>query len=144
MAQIPSRTPRQTPFRAVASVPLKSTHLSHFGALDLYAHDPGTLQQLNLHEVSTNIANPMATILFDDPETTLQDGTRLPVWMTNHSVAQRMNVWVAVGILIEHGDLTNTAALTALRTYAYVHSTSLDDIANHLTTQRLHPNALLA
>ena len=64
--------------------------------------------------------------------------------MNNHSVAQRMNVWVAIGILIEHAGLTNADALAALRAYAYGHNASLDDIADHLTTQRLHPDALLA
>ena len=133
----------KTPFRAVASIPLKSPHLPRFGALDLYSAKPGTLQRLSLNEVSTNIADPTAAILFDDPKTIVQNGTRIPAWMTSHPVAQRMNVWVAVGILIEHADLTNTEALAAIRAYANSHSTSLDDIADHIATQRLHPNAIL-
>ena len=59
----------------------------------------------------------------------MQDGTRLPVWMTNQPVAQRMNVWTAIGIMIEHAGLTNADALTALRAYAFGHNASLDDIA---------------
>ena len=134
----------RTPFRAVASVPLKSAQQRRFGALDLYATDSAVLQRLSLNEISINIADPMAGILFDDPETVIQDGTRLPVWMTNRPVAQRMNVWTAIGIMIEHAGLTNADALTALRAYAYGHNASLDDIADDLTTQRLHPDALLA
>ena len=55
-----------------------------------------------------------------------------------------MNVWIAVGILIEYADLTNADALAALRAYAYGHSASLDDIAHHIATQELHPDSLLA
>jgi hypothetical protein len=51
---------------------------------------------------------------------------------------------VAVGILIEHAGLTNADALAVLRGYAYGHSASLDDIADHLATQRMHPDELLA
>jgi hypothetical protein len=55
-----------------------------------------------LNEVSTNIAGPMAAILFDEPKTSVLYGTPLPVWMTNRTIDQRMNVWAALGILIEH------------------------------------------
>ena len=134
----------KTPFRAVASVPLKATRLPRFGALDLYSTNSDALQRLSLNDVSLNIADLMAAILFDEPKTVVLDGTRLPAWMNNHTVAQRMNVWVAIGILIEHAGLTNADALAALRAYAYRHHASLDDIADHLTTQQLHPDALLA
>ncbi len=71
----------QTPFRSVASIPLKSSQLRRFGALDLYSTDSDALQRLNLHEVSSNIADPMAAILFDAPNTISDDGTVLPTWM---------------------------------------------------------------
>ncbi len=134
----------QTPFRSVASIPLKSSQLRRFGALDLYSIDPGALHRLNLHEVSINVADPMAAVLFDAPSTISHEGTVQPTWMLSPSVAQRMNVWVAVGILIAHAGLTNADALAALRAYAYGHSASLDDIADHVATRRLHPDALLA
>jgi GAF domain len=134
----------QTPFRSVASIPLKSSQPQRFGALDLYSVDPDALQRLNLREVARNVADPMAAILFDTPHTISHEGTLLPRWMTSPPVTQRMNVWVAVGILIEHSGLTNADALAAIRGYAYGHSASLDDIADHLTTRRLQPDALLA
>ena len=133
----------QTPFRSVASIPLRSSQLRRFGALDLYATDADALQRLNLREVSINVADPMAAVLFDAPYTISYEGTVLPMWMLRPSVAQRMNVWVAVGILIAHAGLTKADALAALRGYAYGHSASLDDIADHLATQRLQPDALL-
>jgi len=134
----------QTPFRSVASIPLRSDPLRRFGALDLYSTDADALQRLNLGEVSRDIADPMAAILFDAPTMTLHEGALLPWWMLRPSVAQRMNVWVAVGILIAQAGLTNADALAALRAYAFGHSASLDDIAGHVATQRIHPDALLA
>ncbi len=134
----------ETPIRAVASIPLKSARLRRTGALDLYATSPQQLQRLSLQEVSANIADPMAAMLFDDRHNVSEYGTVLPKWMNNQSVSQRMNVWVAVGILIEHAGLTNADSLAALRAYAYGHNVSLDEIAHKLTTRRLHPDALLA
>ena len=86
----------------------------------------------------------MAGMLFDAPRTVSQYGAVLPIWMDTRSVTQRMNVWIAVGILIEHAGLTNSDALAALRAYAYGHDADLDDIADLITTERLHPDALLA
>jgi hypothetical protein len=43
---------------------------------------------------------------------------------------QRMNVWIAVGILIEHDGVSNGDALAASRAYPYGHGASLDDIAD--------------
>ena len=143
MAHVHRELLAQTTFRSVASIPLKSSQLRRFGALDLYSIDPDALQRLNLGEVSRDVADPMAAILFDAPTMTPFEGTLLPRWMTSAPVTQRMNVWVAVGILIEHAGLTNADALAALRAYAYGHSASLDDIADHLTTRRLQPDALL-
>jgi hypothetical protein len=85
----------------------------------------------------------MAAVLFDAPTTIAHEGAVLPRWMLRPAVARRMNVWVAVGILIAHAGLTNADALAALRVYAYGHSPSLDDIADDLTTHRLQPDALL-
>ena len=134
----------QTPIRAVASMPLKSSRLRRFGALDLYATDSEKLRQLSLNEVSTHIAGLIAAMLFDSPRTVSEYGTVWPTWMNSHSATRRMKVWVAVGILLEHAGLSNADALAALRAYAYGHGASLDDIADLLTTQRLHPDALLA
>ena len=132
----------ETPFRSVASIPLKSAPLRPFGALDLYSTDPDALLRLNLNEICTHIADPMAGMLFDVPRTVSRYGTMLPMWMNNHSVTQRMNVWVAVGMLMEHAGLTTEDALAAMRAYAYGHNASLDDIAENITTKRLHINAV--
>lgn len=134
----------ETPFRCVASIPLTSAQRRRFGALDLYSTDSAALLRLNLNEIYTQIADPVAGMLFDVPRTVAEDGTALPMWMNNDSITRRMKVWVAVGILMEHADLTTADALAMLRAYAYSHGVSLDDIVDDITTKRLHPDAVSA
>ncbi len=104
----------ETPIRAVALMPLTSARLRQFGVLDLYATSAEMLQRLSLNEVSTNIADLIAAMLFEISRTVSQYGGGWPIWMNSHSATQRMNVWIAVGILLEHADLNNEDALAAL------------------------------
>jgi hypothetical protein len=133
-----------TPIRAVASMPLKSAGLRRFGALDLYASNSEKLRRLSITDVSSQVADLIAGMLFDSPRTSSAYGTVWPSWMNSHSANQRMKVWIAVGILLEYAGLSNEDALAALRAYAYGHGASLDDVADLLTSQRLHPDALFA
>jgi hypothetical protein len=55
-----------------------------------------------------------------------------------------MKVWIAVGIRPEYAGLSNADALATLPAYAYGDGPSLDEIADLLTGQRLHPDALFA
>jgi hypothetical protein len=132
-----------TPFRSVASLPLRSSELLRFGALDLYSTDPDPLLGQSLDEVSSSIADPIAAILFDGPSTAGPSGAMVPSWTTHAGVTRRMQVWTAVGMLIAHAGLNNLDALAALRAYAYGHSASLDDVAEDITRKRLHPQALI-
>ena len=134
----------RTPFRAVASVPLKSASCGVSARSTCTPPIPTLCSDCPSTRSASTSPTPWPGSCSTTRRHSSQDGTRLPVWMTNRPVAQRMNVWAAVGILIEHAGLTNADALTALRAYAYGHNASLDDIADHLTTQRLHPDALLA
>lgn len=52
--------------------------------------------------------------------------------------------WVAVGLLIEHGNVSSINALDLLGAYSFGQDTTLDDTADQLTTKRLLPNAVLA
>lgn len=134
----------RTPFRGVASVPLRSRSQQRFGALDLYVTNADHLPQLSLNEVGMDVADLIAAILFDAPNLTLQHQRQVPAWINNDSVTQRMNVWVAIGMLIEHTPVSNADALAALRAYAFSHSENLEDVADHLTSRRLQPAALLS
>jgi hypothetical protein len=132
----------KTPFRGVASFPLRSRRRRRFGALDLYVTDPEDLHRLSVNRVKRDIADQMASMLFDAPATTLLD-VQMPVWMNSQSVTDRMNVWVAVGILIEYARLSNDDALAALRAYAFGNNQNLDQVADQLTHRRLLPQEVL-
>ena len=59
------------------------------------------------------------------------------------AVARRMNVWVAIGMVMEQGVLTNVDALALLRASAYSRDVSLDDLAGQLTARELGLDALV-
>lgn len=137
----------QTPFRSVVSLPLLSRRQRlRYGALDLYL-TTRTLPdfcEAFLSQVMSAVADPIADVLFGGRYTTAAPQANLPPWLDNLSVAGRMHVWVAVGILIEHAGLGDADALAALRAYAFSHDTTLDDLADELVTQRLEPEGVLA
>lgn len=132
-----------TPFRSAASVPLRSPDLPRFGALDLYSTRPDGIGRDILDEVDGGIADAIAAVLFAAPTAVYQHGITLPRWLNVHSVTYRMNVWVAVGMLMEHADVSNPDALAVLRAYAFGHSATLDDVAKQVTSRRLAPKLVL-
>jgi AmiR/NasT family two-component response regulator len=54
-----------------------------------------------------------------------------------------MQVWVAVGILMERGRLTNPDALAVLRRHAFSHHLALDSLAADLADQRVPAEAFI-
>ena len=133
----------ETPYRSVASVPIHSAESTCVGALDLYFVESEQVPLHDIAEVSSAIGTQISCLLFDAPGKAFQAGITMPIWLSGESVTDRMNVWVAVAILIEHADLTNPDALSALRAYAFAHDLSLDQVADDLTAERLPPAALL-
>lgn len=133
-----------TPFRSIASIPIRSPDLPSFGALDLYSIDPQHLSLISLEQVMAEITDQIGTLLFEAPTVAFEHGITLPLWLSGDSVTSRMNVWVAVGILMEHSKVTNSDALAALRAYAFGHDTTLDDVSNQLSSELLKPHAVLA
>jgi hypothetical protein len=135
----------QTPFRSVISLPLLSRNRRlHLGALDLYLTNPEKVPEFFVAEVTASVADPIAAVLFGAQAVTSGERLALPPWFDNEPVADRMHVWVAVGILIEHAGMSNADALAALRAYAFSHDVTLDDLADELMSDRLRPEALLA
>ena len=130
-----------TPYRAVASLPLLFADRPakyRIGALDLYLTD-STSQLPPLQLLADEIAEPIAEMLFRSPPLTERHGTALPVWMDSEPVTRRMNVWVAVGMMLADTGCTNTDALAALRGYASTRDTNLDDIAEAMVNHQLTP-----
>jgi hypothetical protein len=122
----------QTPYRSVASLPLQVEDRV-LGALDLYATTGETLAPELVHEVGRELADLVAAMVFAAPAGST--GTFAPpLWLGADSVIDRMNVWVAVGMLQEETPLDNAAALATLRAYAAQHQATLDDVAADLTS----------
>lgn len=139
-----SEVSAQTPFRCIASLPIRSPELPAFGALDLYSTDSYQVSVLSLEEIGAEIADQIATLLFEAPNAGFDQGITMPIWLGSTSVTSRMNVWVAVGMLMEHSSVSNTDALAALRAYAFGHDTTLDEVATQLSSEKLQPQSVLA
>lgn len=134
----------QTPFRSVSSIPLSVPDLPRFGALDLFCTDPAGLAVELVHEVATGIGEVISAALFAAPTANYQHGVTLPTWLNVASVTQRMNVWVAVGMLMENAGLDNSDALALLRAYAFGRQATLDDIARQVTNRELALETVLS
>jgi hypothetical protein len=134
----------QTPYRSVASVPLRLDDSRTVGALDLYSTRAEQLDPGFLAEIGAEVVDPIAAILFGglplpadaDPFTEL-------TWLHHERTNQRMQVWVAVGILMERGRLTNPDALAVLRAYAFSQQTTLDAVAADLVGHKLPAEAFI-
>lgn len=130
----------KTPFRSVTSIPLRSQRRRPFGALDLYSTSSEPLDLLLIDAVAAEIGGPIGDILLDP------DGHREPDvrWLHTAQATTRMNVWIAVGMVIEHAKLDNRDSLDLLRAYSYSHSQSLDHTARQMLDRELQPSTILA
>jgi len=127
----------------VVSFPLLARNgVTRLGALDLYLVMPEPVPAFFLSVVADAIAAPISTVLFD-AEPGVAGRNVLPPWLSNAAVKRRMQVWVAVGILIEHAGTSNDDALAALRAYAFGHDETIEDTAAGLLSQALHPQAVI-
>lgn len=126
-----------TPYLSVASIPLRLPGEQAFGAIDLYSTDPAGDRLGPLEEIEAAIAGPAALLLMDAPERLSHTGVTMPVWLDNDPANQRMDVWVAVGLMMAGLGLGNDDALAALRGYAYSHGLSLDEVASQMLSREL-------
>jgi hypothetical protein len=134
---------RQTPYQSVVSVPLLARDgITGLGALDMYLTDSEAAPERFVSDVSSAIAAPISSVLFDQ-DAIQANPNALPPWLNNSNVTQRMHVWVAVGILIAHAGLRNGDALEALRTYAFANDETLEGTAAQLMSQDLRPETVL-
>jgi hypothetical protein len=131
----------QTPFRSVASLPLRwGEPAEPVAALDLYLTSPDAPSPRLL---SGGIVETIAEMLFTSTDRVERRGTWLPAWMASPGARRRMNVWVAVGILTGHAGLASGDALALLRAYAFGHGLTLDDLAESMSSQQLDPETVL-
>lgn len=133
----------ECPYQSIASFPLGAAQASYVGALDLYSTSSTMLSTREIEDIDAAIAIPMASMLFGEAGAREPDAVAVPGWLTQESVGERMNVWVAVGMSMERLKLANADALALLRGYAYSRDLSLDEVARRVTDAGLEPEDLL-
>ena len=133
---------RQTPFRSVASLPLRLPDGRALGAVDLYSCDESGAAFALIPPAGMDVADRMAAFLL---ATSAWWSERDAGGSGDLAVAadRRLNVWVAVGMVMSHRAMTNVDALALLRAYAFAHGLSLDDVAEQVTTHALAVPALV-
>jgi hypothetical protein len=123
---------RQTPFRSVASVPLRAPGRGVFAALDLYSTSSrlsGELDRDEADDVGEMTGALLATCLEQIEDVDSPDAG--PGWYRDAS-SRRHDVWVAIGMVMSSRDERARDALSLLRAHAYGRSRSLDDLAADL------------
>ena len=63
--------------------------------------------------------------------------------MSAEPAVNRMNVWMAVGMLIGRSGLLSTNALAMLRGYAFSHDTTLDDLSYAIINRDLNAGSVV-
>lgn len=133
----------ECPYQSVASFPLGAAQASYVGALDLYSSSSVMMTSRQVEDIDAGVAIPIASMLFGVAGAAESDGGAVPGWLTQDSVGERMNVWVAVGMSMERLKLSNGDALALLRGYAYSHDLTLDEVSRRVTDTGLQPEDLL-
>jgi hypothetical protein len=128
---------RQTPFRAVAAIPLRTPAGGIFAALDLYTTSEHLRDRLDLAEVD-QVRIPTAALLSTCVEEVrdLESAEERPDWY-REAAGRRHDVWVAIGMIMATRAGRRRDALSLLRAHAYSQNRSLDDLAADLIEGRL-------
>jgi hypothetical protein len=131
----------RTPFRSVASIPLRAGDGLSFGALDLYSVEPDAKALDAVIDDAAQVGQLMAVSLVDaagaDGPAGAAEG-----WMQSPSANHRFRVWNAVGMMMAHAGEPSRDALARLRGYAFSHNLTLDELASRLADRRLRPEAI--
>ncbi|MGI3780544.1 MAG: ANTAR domain-containing protein [Janthinobacterium lividum] len=129
---------KRTPFRSVASMPLKTPDGEVFAAMDLYAEDGYLSQRLDLDAIDEFVVGPVSALLSicmaGVHDVDLDQA--MPDWY-REATARRHHVWVATGMLIGRRRQPTADALAVLRASAYSRDLTLDELADGLVDGRL-------
>jgi hypothetical protein len=131
----------RTPFRSVASVPLRTRDGSPFGALDLYSVEPDAATLDAVIGDAAQVGQLMAASLVDAAGAAGLRGA-MSRWMQSPSANHRFGVWNAVGMMMAYAGEPSRDALARLRGYAFSHNLSLDELAGRLASRQLRPEAI--
>lgn len=128
---------RLTPYRSVASFPLRGDDGSPFGALDLYASATALDPTLPLPGVVDAVARAIAMVVSGAFAQLYDDDAHVPAWLQADPAVDRMSVWTAVGMLMASTGQTDADALATLRAWAYSHGRTLDEVAGSVVEREI-------
>lgn len=128
-----------TPFRAVASLPLREG-FTRIGALDLYLPEPDGLPLAELGDAIT-VAQCVSTALVAARLFTVAaqqaDPFHPPHGTHSAPMAGRVQVWKAMGLMNVRLQMTAPDALALLRAHAYATDRLVDDLAHDILSDRV-------
>lgn len=130
---------RRTPFRSVASLPLRSADGGWVGAMDLYSSDPSAPFG-PLDEIHAALAPPMVALLLGESD---WSSDLLGKQASGAAAQRRMTVWTAVGMLMASAELDHHDALALLRGFTFRHELDLDVAAELVVSRTVPPEAVL-
>jgi hypothetical protein len=133
-----------TPFRSVASVPLRTGDGFPFGAMDLYSVEPDATTLDAVIEDAAQVGQLMAASLVDAAGAAGVAGLRgaVSAWMQSPSANHRFRVWNAVGMMMAYAGEPSRDALARLRGYAFSNGLTLDELAGRLADRQLRPETI--
>jgi hypothetical protein len=130
-----------TPFRSVASVPLRTGGGSSFGAVDFYSTEADSSTLDTVMRYAVQVGKVMAASLVDVAGVAGLRGT-ISGWMQTPSANHRFRVWNAVGMMMAAMGGPSRDALAKLRGYAFSHNLTLDELASRLADRQLRPETI--
>jgi hypothetical protein len=130
---------RRTPFRSVASLPLRPAEGDWRGAMDLYSTDPSAPFG-PLDEIHAAVSESMVSLLMGQSD---WSADLLDMQPTRSAAQRRMTVWTAVGLLMASADVDHNDALALLRAFTFRHELDLDLAAELIVSRTVPPEAVL-
>lgn len=118
----------KTAYRAILSLPIDNEDFGGNAAVDLYFAEPqpaitgGVLQDI---QAATDVVGSLLAAhsgLVDGP-------SAQPVWLDTVAAQARSQVWIAMGLINIALRLGPVDSLVVLRSYAYSHDATVDEIA---------------
>jgi hypothetical protein len=133
----------RTPYRAVISIPFPAGEGIDC-ALDLYLVRPTGIRAVALADAAV-ITDEIAVLMTEVAADRSDTGTSFPSsprWAQTAPALQRMNVWVAGGILMAAFNIEASDALALLRSHAYTSEYDLDEMADAIVSGSVQPSDL--
>jgi len=136
---------QETSFQSVASLPLALPGKRPFAALDLFSTGVDPDPWLIEDPLRRDLAGVITGLLTTAPLTAVPwTSEPVAVWLAAGSVEDRMNIWTAVGMIMAVTEMDQADGLAVLRGYAFSHDSTLDEIAQLLTTGQLPVDHILS